>query len=74
MRPRTPCHARCARDSGDRLLLAVVLFFAGVCTKIGWRPAQLALLGLSLLLLLYCVRVLGALPVGSDWGLTPRWE
>lgn len=55
------------------LLLAVVLFFAGVSTKIGWRPAQLALLGLSLLLLLYCVRTLGALPDGSTWGLTPRW-
>ncbi len=55
------------------LLLAVVLFFAGVSTKIGWRPAQLALLGLSLLLLLYCVRTLGALPDGSMWGLTPRW-
>ena len=55
------------------LLLAVVLFFAGVCTKIGWRPAQLALLGLSLLLLVYCVRTLGAIPVGSDWQVTPRW-
>jgi hypothetical protein len=53
------------------LLLAVVLFFAGVCTKIGWRPAQLALLCIAVLLLAYCVQKLGALPDGSDWGLTP---
>ena len=55
------------------LLLAVVLFFAGVCTKIGWRPAQLALLGLAVLLLVYSVQTLGALPDGSEWGLTPIW-
>jgi hypothetical protein len=55
------------------LLLAVVLFFAGVSTKIGWRPAQLTLLGLAVVLLLYSVRVLGALPDGSEWALTPLW-
>ncbi len=55
------------------MLLAVVLFFAGVCTKIGWRPAQLALLGVAMLLLLYSVQKLGALPDGSDWGITPLW-
>lgn len=55
------------------LLLAVVLFFGGICTKIGWRPAQLTLLGLAVLLLLYSVWHVGALPDGSDWGLTPRW-
>ena len=55
------------------LLLAVVLFFAGVCTKIGWRPAQLALLGLAVLLLVYSVQTLGALPDSSEWGLTPIW-
>jgi hypothetical protein len=55
------------------LLLAVVLFFAGVCTKIGWRPAQLALLVIAILLLLYSVQKLGALADGSDWVLTPLW-
>jgi hypothetical protein len=55
------------------LLLAVVLFFAGVCTKIGWRPAQFALLGFAVLLMLYSVQKLGTLPGGSDWGLTPVW-
>ncbi|MCC7025038.1 MAG: hypothetical protein IT338_19560 [Thermomicrobiales bacterium] len=55
------------------LLLAVVLFFGGICTKIGWRPAQLALLGLAVLLLLYAVWNIGALPDGSDWDLTPLW-
>lgn len=53
------------------LLLAVVLFFGGVCTKIGWRPAQLALLGLAVLLLLYSTAQLARLPDGSAWGLTP---
>jgi hypothetical protein len=53
------------------LLLAVVLFFGGVCTKIGWRPAQLALLGLAVLLLLYSIGTLARLPDGSTWGLTP---
>ncbi|MGH2615121.1 MAG: hypothetical protein ACRDJC_07775 [Thermomicrobiales bacterium] len=53
------------------LLLAVVLFFAGVSTKIGWRPAQLALLGLAVLLLLYAVQNLAVLPDGSLWGITP---
>lgn len=55
------------------LLLAVVLFFAGVCTKIGWRPAQLALLVIAVLLLLYSLQKLGALPDGSAWALTPLW-
>jgi hypothetical protein len=55
------------------LLLAVVLFFAGVCTKIGWRPAQLALLAIAILLLLYSTQKLGSLPDGSDWSLTPLW-
>jgi hypothetical protein len=49
------------------------LFFGGVCTKIGWRPAQLALLGLAVVLLIYVVQQIGALPDGSSWGLTPRW-
>lgn len=53
------------------LLLAVVLFFGGVCTKIGWRPAQLALLGLAIFLLLYSIGNLARLPDGSTWGLTP---
>ena len=56
------------------LLLAVVLFFAGVCTKIGWRPAQMALLGIAVLLLVYSVQQLGALPGKSEWGLTPIWS
>jgi hypothetical protein len=55
------------------LLLAVVLFVGGVCTKIGWRPAQLFLLGTALLLLLYSVAQLAGLPDGSPWGLTPLW-
>lgn len=53
------------------LLLAVVLFFAGVCTKIGWRPAQLALLAIAILLLFYAIQRLAVLPDGSDWALTP---
>lgn len=52
------------------LLLAVVLFFAGVCTKIGWKPAQLALLGLALLLLAISIWQLGTLPSASSWGMT----
>ena len=53
------------------LLLAVVLFFAGVCTKFGWRPAHMALLGIAVLLLVYSVQPLGALPDKSEWGLAP---
>lgn len=55
------------------LLLAVVLFFGGVCTKIGWRPAQLALLGLAIVLLFYSVYRLGSLPDRSTWAITPLW-
>ena len=55
------------------LLLAVVLFFGGVCTKIGWRPAQLALLTLAVVLLLYSVYRLGSLPDRSAWAITPLW-
>lgn len=55
------------------LLLAIVLFFGGVCTQIGWRPAQLALLGIAVALLAYSTWRLGALPDGSAWGLTPFW-
>lgn len=58
----------------NTLLLAVVLFFGGVCTKIGWRPAQLALLALAALLLLYSIMQLARLPDGSSWGLTPIGE
>lgn len=53
------------------LLLAIVLFFGGVCTKVGWRPAQLALLGLAILLFLFSAVQVARLPDGSDWGLTP---
>jgi hypothetical protein len=55
------------------LLLAVVLFFGGVCTKIGWRPAQLGLLLVTAVLLIYSVSVIGGLPDGSAWDLTPLW-
>lgn len=41
------------------ILLAVVLFFGGVSTKIGWRPTQLAMLLVGWAIFLYClVRVL----------------
>lgn len=56
------------------LLLAVVLFFAGVCTKIGWKPAQIALLGLAVLLLGSSIWQLGALPDASPWGVSPLWD
>ncbi len=55
------------------LLLAVVLFFGGISTKIGWRPAQIVLIGAAVVLLLYCVQDLAVLPDGSNWGLTPLW-
>jgi hypothetical protein len=55
------------------MLLAVVLFFGGVSAKITTRPAQLALLTITTLLLLYTIWKLGALPDGSTLGLTPRW-
>jgi len=55
------------------LLLAVVLFFGGVSTKIGWRPAQVALLGVSILVLVYSIYKLGTLPDPSGWHLTPLW-
>ena len=55
------------------LLLAVVLFFGGVATKIGWRPAQVALLAVAVLLLVLSVLKLGALPDGSALALSPLW-
>ena len=55
------------------LLLAVVLFFGGVCTKIGWRPARLGLLLMTIGLLVYSVAMIGGLRDGSTWGLTPLW-
>lgn len=55
------------------LLLAVVLFFGGISTKVGWRPAQVAMVILAVVLLLYCIQDLAILPDGSDWRLTPLW-
>ena len=37
------------------LLLAVVLFFGGVSTKIGWRPGQVAMLLAACALFVYCL-------------------
>ena len=65
-RPLTPA-ARLERAVDT----AVVLFVAGVSTKIAWRPAQLTLLALSVVLLVFCTAKLGTLPDGSDWQLTP---
>jgi hypothetical protein len=56
------------------LLLAVVLFFGGVSAKITTRPAQLGLLAIATLLLLFTIWELVALPDGSALELTTRWE
>lgn len=55
------------------ILLALVLFLGGVSAKIVTSSAQFLLLAVALLLLLFTVQKLGALPDGSSWGLTPRW-
>lgn len=44
------------------LLLAVVLFFGGITTKIGWRQAQVALLGVAWVVFAYCLVRAFALP------------
>ena len=52
------------------LLLAVVLFFGGVCTKIGWRPAQLTMLLVAWALFVYCLFLVATLPGQDDLPVT----
>lgn len=56
------------------ILLALVLFFAGVSAKLESTAARLSLLSLGVVFLLIVVQKLGALPDASSWHLTPLWS
>lgn len=56
------------------ILLALVLFFAGVSAKLAATAARVALLAMAVALLLFVIHKLGALPDASSWRLTPLWR
>jgi hypothetical protein len=59
-----------ANRIGDRyvastVILAIVLFFAGVAPRFAWQPAQLALVGMALLLFLLGLYQVATLPIAA---------
>jgi hypothetical protein len=55
------------------ILMAIVLFLGGISAKIAWMPAQIAMLVIATLLLLFTVMNLAGLPDGSTRALIPSW-
>ncbi len=61
-----------AGDYGDRyvattVILAIVLFFAGIAPQVQWRPARTVLVGFALVMFVYCLLQITRLPVAPDW-------
>lgn len=51
------------------VMLATVLFFAGIATRFEWQPIRWVLLGIGLILLVFAVYNLLSLPVASTFGI-----
>lgn len=51
------------------VLLATVLFFAGIATRFEWQPIRWVLLGIGIILLVFGVYNLMSLPIASSFGV-----
>ncbi len=50
------------------VLLATVLFFAGIATRFEWQPIRWVLLGIGIMLLVFAVYNLMSLPIARSFG------
>jgi hypothetical protein len=58
--------------NGDRyvattVILAIVLFFAGIAPQVKWRPARVALVSFAVLMFAFCLFQITRLPVAPGW-------
>lgn len=57
---------------GDRyvattVILAIVLFFAGIAPQVRWPPARLVLVGMAVVMFHFCLFQITRLPVAPGW-------
>lgn len=69
---RLTSDGQAAGDHGDRyvattVILAIVLFFAGIAPQVQWRPARMVLVGFAVVMFAFCLLQITRLPVAPGW-------